>query len=227
MRALVLLSVIAVLAAAQGPMPPPGPPPEFCSMYMGQMEFLPPMPTPPSPFWDTPYEYYDWFIEDNEGWIEAPVSFAQEVVCDMYQYNMWTAAVEGPIFVLSPNRARVHAPYNFDFLITESECMFNVEGGLVQISRWDEFMGWLDIKWEMTFRDMGWGVTYVSYRAYVPPWTQWAMEEYMNTFSDCDAECVMEIMDQSLQLELGRIKTLVEEAYHMADDCMPPPPDDD
>lgn len=203
-RTVLFLCLVVVLGAAQVS--------EFCSSDMGEMEYLPPIPVPSANYWDTPYEFSDWLIEEAEGWFDAPLHFSQELLCDTMQYNLWTDSVDGPVFVLSPERVRVHAPYDFNFMLMQLECIFKVEGGMVQISRWDEENGWLDIKWELILRKMGWDVTYVVYRAYIPPWTQWAMQEYMESFYEC-SDCVNTTIQDKLQTELGRIKTLVEATF--------------
>lgn len=220
----VLLACLFVVALAQFDEPPPE---EFCSQYGGVI-YPPPMPpTPEDDSWErTPWNYRDWEILEIEGWVEAPISYAQ-VVCNMFRYNEWTASVVGPVFALTPSRARVHVPYSFDNMITNTECMFNDEGGIASVARWDELSGFLDIKWEFTVRDMDWGITYIAYRAVIPPWTMDALEQWWSMFvGDCDDECIIPMLEEGMETELGRIKFLMEMAVRDAEMCeaSPSPP---
>lgn len=185
----------------QGGVPPP---PEFCTMAMGFPSYDPDPPQEDSSWESWPTFYDNWVYAENYGIIQAPISILETLVCDMQNTELWKAASPA-INILSPNKARTPYPQYTPspYQIMQTQCKFSKMDGLYSQYLYDEFTGSLVWMSSFTFRDFGFGNTYVTHEIIFPEWTA----DYFYDFFDLESSSstVEDFLRSDVAVELSRL----------------------
>lgn len=181
--------------------PPPPPVPEWCTMQAGWPSFEG-APMEDYSWEEFPMFYDDWVHGYQLGIIPAPIGVLENLVCDMQNTELWKAA-SSFIAILGPNSARTNyggvSPTPFQ--IMETSCKFGDADGVYTQYLYDEFSGTMAWVSSFTFRDIGFGNTWVEHETIYPEWTVIPFAD----FYEIDIDGVSSMLDSETFVEMSRL----------------------